>query len=481
MSDRFENDTGSLLAWGLTIRTAQCDPDVNAPDTEIQVAPPSLAGSRTASFEFTASKAGTQFQCRLDGGDFSPCTSPQQFGELPEGTHTFEVRAFDSKGNVDGTPAIYTWTIDVTAPAPRIASASGSAPSVQGSAGTASGDDGSVRVDLFSGSAASGSPVQTVVASRDGSGSFSAQFDRVAGGTYTVTARQSDAAGNSGSSSPVTFAVPGQASPPPPDFAVLSTEESMVDASAGRLTALSSCEGDCRRSSSLLVSSRTAGRLGLPRRGSRAVRLGGGAEACQAHPRGAHGAAPERRRCHGHAPGGGGLGLAVEGDLPAPVDQAFAARQPRAQARRRVLGRVHDVRAPDRELDHGAAARHPHQGRERGDRKRTGRRGGWPHGELHRPPRPLGPHGAVARPVGRPHARGRGQRRRHRLAPRHPPDHAGRLASPESPREGGSVVGVAQQVELLVVVQAVAGSSPVAHPPPAANRRIAASSAQGRA
>jgi hypothetical protein len=29
-----------------------------------------------------------------------------------------------------------------------------------------------------------------------------------------------------------------------------------------------------------------------------------------------------------------------------------------------------------------------------------------------------------------------------------------------------SAVGVAQQVELLVVVQAVAGSSPVAHPPP---------------
>ena len=118
VSDRYENDTGSLLSWGLTIRTAQCDPDVNAPDTAIQVAPPSRAGSRTASFEFTASKAGTQFQCRLDGGDFSPCSSPQEFGNLPEGSHTFEVRAFDSKGNVDGSPAVYTWTVDVTAPAP---------------------------------------------------------------------------------------------------------------------------------------------------------------------------------------------------------------------------------------------------------------------------------------------------------------------------------------------------------------------------
>jgi subtilisin-like proprotein convertase family protein len=270
VSDRYENDTGSLLSWGLTIRTAQCDPDVNAPDTAIQVAPPSRAGSRTASFEFTATKAGTQFQCRLDGGDFSPCSSPQEFGNLPEGSHTFEVRAFDSKGNVDGSPAVYTWTVDVTAPAPHIAAAAGQAPHVEGNAGTASGDDGDVTVDLFSGSAASGAPVQSVVASRDGSGTFSADFARVGAGNYTVSARQKDAAGNSGSSAPVTFAAAGNR---PPDFAVVSTEDSLADASAGRLAALSSCEGDCNRSTSLVVSAKAAARLGLPRR---SVRLGSG-------------------------------------------------------------------------------------------------------------------------------------------------------------------------------------------------------------
>ena len=151
VSDRYENDTGSLLGWGLTIRTAQCDPNVNAPETQIQAAPPSLVGSRHASFEFGSPRPNAQFQCRLDGGDFSPCASPQEFGDLPEGSHTFEVRAFDQYGNVDGSPAIYTWTVDVTAPAPQIAAAAGAAPSVQGSAGTASGDDGSVTVDLFSG------------------------------------------------------------------------------------------------------------------------------------------------------------------------------------------------------------------------------------------------------------------------------------------------------------------------------------------
>ena len=47
VSDRYENDTGSLLGWSLMIRTAQCDPNVNAPETQIQAAPPSLVGSRT--------------------------------------------------------------------------------------------------------------------------------------------------------------------------------------------------------------------------------------------------------------------------------------------------------------------------------------------------------------------------------------------------------------------------------------------------
>ncbi|HKP21119.1 MAG TPA: S8 family serine peptidase, partial [Thermoleophilaceae bacterium] len=276
VSDRYENDTGSLLGWSMTIRTAQCDPNVNAPETQIQAAPPSLVGSRRASFQFGSPRPNAQFQCRLDGGDFTPCSSPQEFGDLPEGDHTFEVRAYDQYGNVDGSPAIYTWTVDVTAPGPRIAAAGGSTPVVQGTAGTSAGDDGSVRVDLYSGGAASGSPSQSMVVARDGSGSFSARFDPVPAGTYTAAARQSDAAGNTGSSSPVSFTVGGAAAQPP-DFAVMAMEESIADAAAGRLTALSSCEGACSRTASLTVSPRVAAKLGLPRRGSAPVRLGGGA------------------------------------------------------------------------------------------------------------------------------------------------------------------------------------------------------------
>ena len=275
VSDRYENDTGSLLGWGLTIRTAQCDPNVNAPDTEIQAAPPSLVGSRNASFQFGSPRPNSQFQCRLDGGDFTPCASPQQFNDLPEGTHTFEVRAFDQYGNVDGSPAIYTWVVDVTAPGPRIASAGGSTPNVSGSAGTGAGDNDTVTVDLYSGVTAAGSPSQSVVVPRDGGGSWSAQFDPVMGGAYTVVARQGDAAGNSGSSSPAHFTVAGSGGSGGPAFALFSTEESLRDAAAGRLGALSSCDSACSRTTSLAVSSRTAGRLGMPAHGKRTVRLGG--------------------------------------------------------------------------------------------------------------------------------------------------------------------------------------------------------------
>jgi hypothetical protein len=132
-------------------------------------------------------------------------------------------------------------------------------------------------VDLYSGGAARGSPSQSMVVARDGSGAFSAQFDPVSGGTYTVAARQSDAAGNTGSSTPVSFTVAGAGgTPTPPAFAVMAMDESIADAAGGRLTTLSSCEDACSRSASLTVSSRTAAKLGLPRRGSAPVRLGGG-------------------------------------------------------------------------------------------------------------------------------------------------------------------------------------------------------------
>ncbi len=51
------------------------------------------------------------FECSVDGGVFEPCDSPESVQGLEPGAHTFEVRAVDLAGNVDSTPASFTWTV----------------------------------------------------------------------------------------------------------------------------------------------------------------------------------------------------------------------------------------------------------------------------------------------------------------------------------------------------------------------------------
>ncbi len=106
---------GSKFAWfGNVASGTFCGPDfanlAPAPDTTITSAPPASSGSNDATFEFTATE-GAFFECQLDGGGFQFCSSPHTYPGLPDGTHTFEVRATNFAGNVDPTPATHTWTI----------------------------------------------------------------------------------------------------------------------------------------------------------------------------------------------------------------------------------------------------------------------------------------------------------------------------------------------------------------------------------
>jgi parallel beta-helix repeat protein len=91
-------------------------PDTAAPETTISAAP-SSGESQSASFSFSASEPST-YQCSLDGAAFAPCGSPKSYADLAVGSHEFRVRAIDSAGNVDASPASHAWTISPPPPPP---------------------------------------------------------------------------------------------------------------------------------------------------------------------------------------------------------------------------------------------------------------------------------------------------------------------------------------------------------------------------
>ncbi len=99
-----------------TPATSNWDIDVIAPDTNIFSGPVDPTKSTSASFSFTSTEVGSTFQCSLDGGAFTACSSPIDYTGLTEGNHTFSVVATDLAGNTDATTATYNWDIDVIAP-----------------------------------------------------------------------------------------------------------------------------------------------------------------------------------------------------------------------------------------------------------------------------------------------------------------------------------------------------------------------------
>ena len=94
--------------------------DTQPPQTTISSGPSGTIATSSASFEFTSSEEGS-FECRLDSEEVSawaPCSSPQGYASLPDGPHSFEVRARDAVGNVDPTPARANFAVDTGPPSP---------------------------------------------------------------------------------------------------------------------------------------------------------------------------------------------------------------------------------------------------------------------------------------------------------------------------------------------------------------------------
>ena len=96
--------------------------DQTAPNTSIGSTPNDPTNATGATFTFSATETGSTFECELDGGGFTSCTSPEGYAGLAEGSHTFKVRATDVAGNTDASPAQFTWTVDTSAPNTSIGS-----------------------------------------------------------------------------------------------------------------------------------------------------------------------------------------------------------------------------------------------------------------------------------------------------------------------------------------------------------------------
>ena len=90
--------------------------DTVAPNTTIDTKPNDPSNNASPSFTFSSNETGSTFECKLDSGSYTACTSPKSLTGLSEGPHTFYLRATDAAGNTDQSSASYSWTVDTTPP-----------------------------------------------------------------------------------------------------------------------------------------------------------------------------------------------------------------------------------------------------------------------------------------------------------------------------------------------------------------------------
>jgi large repetitive protein len=143
---------------------------------------------------------------------------------LPDGTYTVQVEQTDTTPAGPGVSKPTTFKVDADPPQVTLStplsssSATGTSQTVTGSAGTAEGDVPTITVQLYAGSTAAGTPLQSIAVAASG-GSWLATFGGLSAGTYTAQAEQSDDVGNVGASAPTTFTLDATPvySPPAPE------------------------------------------------------------------------------------------------------------------------------------------------------------------------------------------------------------------------------------------------------------------------
>lgn len=203
-------DAAAAVAAALSTTGTATTKDTEAPKVAISAptAASSVSGVTTVSVSASDNVGVSKIELWVNGNLYTTdTTSPFGFSwdttKVANGGATLQAKAFDAAGN-SGTSATVTVNVanavvaDTTPPATKITSPSDGA-QVSGNvkiAGSASDNSGSsgLSMELYIGG-------QRVATSTGGSLSYSWNTRRIAAGTYTLTLKASDAAGNSASHS----------------------------------------------------------------------------------------------------------------------------------------------------------------------------------------------------------------------------------------------------------------------------------------
>jgi hypothetical protein len=96
--------------------------DAAPPVTNIDSAPTNPTATSSVAFTYHSSRPDSVFECSMDGAPFSSCPSGgASYAGLATGSHTFAVRAIDSDGEVEATPAAYSFAISSATRPPPLA------------------------------------------------------------------------------------------------------------------------------------------------------------------------------------------------------------------------------------------------------------------------------------------------------------------------------------------------------------------------
>ncbi|HEX4483518.1 MAG TPA: Ig-like domain-containing protein [Solirubrobacteraceae bacterium] len=207
-------NVGESVARTFSVDTTAPSVSLNAIGTPTNNATPTFSGTGgTASGDATTVTV-TVYSGSSTSGSVETSGTPSIGGggwsyssaHLNDGTYTAQATQSDQAGNV-GKSVAHTFTIDTVKPAVTLTPLAEVVASTKPTLSGSTSDVTPITVAVYDGTAATGSPVETIKVTPSAGSWSTTAATALADGTYTAVAEQTDDAGNRGVSEPSTFTV----------------------------------------------------------------------------------------------------------------------------------------------------------------------------------------------------------------------------------------------------------------------------------